>query len=410
MFNYLKDKIKGAVESFSKKAPEEDVSEEPEAPEEEHAPEHTETEAPSPEPTTEEAPTKQPEKQEETPAREDEPVHEAPDKPAADEDEPDEEPETPAAADKEAAEEPEPEPREEPAEKKKGFFTRLSEKITTIDLSEEQFDDLFWDLEVGLLENNVALEVIERIKHDLKEELTTGRTARGNLQERILRRLEETLREVLEQDSIDLLASTQENHPLVIAAIGVNGSGKTTTLAKLGRYFQDNNKSVLYAACDTFRAAAIQQLEEHANNLNAPIIKQEYGSDAAAVAYDAIEAAKARDIDVVLIDTAGRLHSNTNLMDELEKVMRIAKPHHTIFVGESTTGNDCVEQARKFSEKIRVDAVILTKADVDENGGAAISVSYVTDKPILFLGVGQEYADLEAFDKETILEQVLAEN
>ena len=410
MFKFLKEKIKGAVDSFSKKAPEEEITQEepeekqPESPKlEKKAPsKKEESTKPIKQQKKESAPKKKEPKEEPAAKKKDEP------KPATKK-QPEKE-ETSDTQPEKTPKQEEPQATQEPSKpEKKGFFTRLSEKITTIELSEEQFDELFWDLEITLLENNVAIEVIEKIKEDLKEELTTGRTGRGGLQERILRRLEETLREVLDQEPLDLLASTQEHQPLIIAAVGVNGSGKTTSLAKIGRYFQNNNKTILFAACDTFRAAAIQQLEEHAKNLEAPIIKQEYGADAAAVAYDAVQAAKARNIDVVLIDTAGRLHSNTNLMDELAKVMRVAKPHHVLFVGEAVTGNDCVEQARKFSEKTPVDGLVLTKADVDEQGGAAISISYVTKKPILFLGVGQDYEDLELFNKEKILEQVLPE-
>lgn len=293
------------------------------------------------------------------------------------------------------------------AEEKKGFFTKLSEKITTIQLSEEKFEELFWDLEIVLLENNVAVSVIEKIKEDLKEELTTGRTARGDVQERILRRLEESIREVLTQEPIDLLTESKEHKPYVVAAIGVNGSGKTTSLAKLAYYFKKQGKTVVLGACDTFRAAAIQQLEEHAKKIGVPLIKQEYGADPAAVAFDTIKHAKSKGIDVVLLDTAGRLHSNTNLMDELEKVIRVANPHRILFVGEAVTGNDCVEQAEKFGEKIRIDGIILTKADVDEKGGAAISISYVTKKPIVFMGTGQGYDDLSPFDAGTIVEKIL---
>jgi fused signal recognition particle receptor len=183
----------------------------------------------------------------------------------------------------------------------------------------------------------------------------------------------------------------------------VNGSGKTTTIAKMVKLFQDNNMKCVIAASDTFRAAAIQQLEEHANRLKVKLIKHDYGADPAAVAYDAIEHAKAKDLDVVFIDTAGRLHSNTNLMDEMKKIIRVAKPDMKIFIGESITGNDCVEQAKQFNEAVGIDAIILSKADVDEKGGAAISVSYVTGKPIIYIGTGQEYNDLEKFDKKLVL-------
>ena len=186
----------------------------------------------------------------------------------------------------------------------------------------------------------------------------------------------------------------------------INGSGKTTTIAKIAKLLQENRLKVVIAASDTFRAAAIHQLQEHADRLGVKLIKHDYGSDPAAVAFDAIKYAEAHGIDVVLIDTAGRLHSNVNLMAEMEKVARVAKPDLKIFVGESITGNDCVEQARSFNNAIGIDGIILAKADVDEKGGAAISVSYVTKKPILYLGTGQEYDDLEPFSAEAVVDSL----
>jgi len=192
----------------------------------------------------------------------------------------------------------------------------------------------------------------------------------------------------------------------VICFVGVNGSGKTTSIAKVAKFLQNNGLSVVLAAADTFRAAAIDQLQLHADKLGVKLIRQDYGSDPAAVAFDAIKHAEANRKDVVLIDTAGRLHSNINLMDEMKKIMRVAKPDLKLFVGESITGNDCVEQAKHFNVAVGIDGIILAKADVDEKGGAAISVSYVTQKPILFLGVGQEYEDLQEFDKEKLLASI----
>jgi fused signal recognition particle receptor len=257
-------------------------------------------------------------------------------------------------------------------------------------------------LELALLENNVAVEVIEKIKHDLKEALTSGRVSRTGIEGLIQESLHESVSELFEEP-FDLVETVQSKKPYVIVFVGVNGAGKTTTLAKIANMFQENDLSVVMAAADTFRAAAIDQLQSHANNLGIKLISQGYGADPAAVAYDAIEHAKAKNVDVVMIDTAGRLHSNTNLMAELEKVIRVAKPDMKIFIGESITGNDCVEQAQQFDEKVGIDAIILSKADVDEKGGAAISVSHVTKKPILYLGTGQSYGDLEPFDKERIL-------
>jgi fused signal recognition particle receptor len=205
---------------------------------------------------------------------------------------------------------------------------------------------------------------------------------------------------------IDLLEEAKKSKPFVVCFIGINGSGKTTTIAKVANYLKKNGLSVILAAADTFRAAAIDQLQEHADKLGVKLIKHDYGSDPAAVAFDAVKHAKSLDKDVVLVDTAGRLHSNVNLMDELSKVVRVAKPDLKLFVGESITGNDCVEQAQKFNEAIGIDGIVLSKADIDEKGGAALSVSYVTKKPILFLGIGQEYDDLEVFDKEKMLSSV----
>ena len=258
---------------------------------------------------------------------------------------------------------------------------------------------------MALLENNVSVEVIEKIKVDLKEELVDKPLPRD-----VLKKMEETLartmNEILTFDQIDIIKKSDNKKPFIIAFFGINGCGKTTSIAKLANYLKENGKSVVLAACDTFRAAAIQQLEEHANKLGVKMIKHDYGSDAAAVAFDAVKHAEKHGIDVVLIDTAGRLHSNTNLMAELEKIIRVTNPDLKIFVGESITGNDCIEQARKFNELVEMDGAILTKADIDEKGGAPLSIAYTIKKPILFLGMGQEYKDLEVFNKKLILDRL----
>ena len=306
-----------------------------------------------------------------------------------------------------------PSPKKVPDEvvEPKGFFSKLKQAITTKTISEEKFLDLFWDLELALLENNVSVEVIEKIKLDLVSELVDKPLPR-DVEGKIMETLKGTLSSILTMDSIPLLervrahAAEKTGKPYVIAFFGINGAGKTTSVAKLAHYLQKNGRTVVLAACDTFRAAAIQQLEEHAVKLNCKIIKQDYGSDAAAVAFDAIKYAEKNGVDVVLIDTAGRLHSNTNLMSELEKIIRITKPNLKIFVGESITGNDCIEQAMQFNNLVQMDGAILTKADVDEKGGAPISIAYVIKKPILFLGVGQTYDDFEPFDREKILKHL----
>ena len=299
-----------------------------------------------------------------------------------------------------------PEALPEKVVEKKGFFGRIAEAISTKKISADEFQNLFWELEVVLLENNVAVEVIEKIKEDLARSLVDTPIPRGKVEQQITQALRTSIHDVLSLKSIDLVAKAREKKPFIITFVGVNGSGKTTTIAKVAHLLLEQKLSVVLAAGDTFRAAAIDQLDMHAKKLGVKIVKHDYGADPAAVAFDAIKHAQAKHIDVVLIDTAGRLHSNINLVDEMKKIIRVAKPDMKIFVGESITGNDCVEQAQQFDEAIGIDGIILTKADVDEKGGAAISVSYVTKKPILYLGMGQEYADLVPFDGEQILNSI----
>ena len=285
---------------------------------------------------------------------------------------------------------------------KKGFFERIKERITKTVISEKKFNEFFDELEVVLMENNVALEVIEKIKEDLKREIVEKPLSKGKVEEIIKENLKKSINELF-VDNIDLLSRIKEKKPFVICFVGINGSGKTTSMAKVANYLMKNKLSCVFAASDTFRAASIEQLQQHADRLGIKMIKHNYGSDPAAVAFDAIKYAAAKNIDVVLVDTAGRMHSNVNLLDEMKKIIRVNKPDLTIFVGESITGNDCVEQARKFNEAINIDGIILTKADVDEKGGASISISYITKKPIMFIGVGQEYNDLKEFDREIVV-------
>ncbi|MBI5065554.1 signal recognition particle-docking protein FtsY [Candidatus Woesearchaeota archaeon] len=287
--------------------------------------------------------------------------------------------------------------------REKGFFSRIKEKITTTKINEGKFDELFWDLELVMLENNVAVEVIEKIKQDLRREVVEQPIPRGKVEEFVMESLKNSVRGILKESNTDLLKIIKQKKPFIICFVGINGSGKTTTIAKFAKLLQENKLSVVLAAADTFRAAAIEQLQTHADRLGAKIVKHDYGADEAAVAYDAIEHAKAKNKDVVLIDTAGRLHSNHNLVEEMKKIIKVAKPDLKIFVGESITGNDCVEQAQKFNEAIELDGIILSKTDIDEKGGAALSVSYVTGKPIFYLGTGQNYKDLEKFSKEKIM-------
>lgn len=291
-------------------------------------------------------------------------------------------------------------------EEHKGFFKKIAEKIATTKISANDFDGLFWDLELVLLENNVASEVVDKIKDDLKKDLVDKPIPRGKTEQFVLENLKNSVSELFDVSSFNLLDNIKNKKPFVICFFGINGSGKTTSIAKLAHLLKEKGLSVVLAAGDTFRAAAIDQLQIHADNLGVKLIKHDYGSDAAAVAFDAVKHAQMKGKDVVLVDTAGRIHSNINLLEEMKKIVKVCKPDLKIFVGEAITGNDCVEQAKKFDEIIGIDAIILAKADIDEKGGASLSISYVTKKPILYLGIGQEYKDLEPFNKEKIMSSI----
>lgn len=289
----------------------------------------------------------------------------------------------------------------------KGFFAKLTEKLTTKKIDDKQFEDLFYDLELALLENNVALEVIDKIKEDLKIDLVNV-PLKGKIEDLIKNSLKDSLEEILKETNFDLIneIKNKKERPYSIVFVGINGSGKTTTIAKLAYLLTKNNLKCVLVAADTFRAASIQQLEEHSKNLNVKLIKHDYGADPAAVSFDGVKYARSHNLDVVLIDTAGRQHSNKNLMEEMKKIIKVVKPDLKVFVGESIAGNDVIEQIKEFNNSINIDSIILAKADVDEKGGAAISVSYVSQKPVLYLGNGQKYSDLEKFNKDKIISDI----
>jgi len=298
---------------------------------------------------------------------------------------------------------------QEVKEEKKGFFSRLKEAfIPSFKLDEQYFDEIFSELELILLENNVAYQVVEKIKKDLKQELLCLELRKSEVQAKIQQALKISISSLFETpfDLVEKIRELSNEKPAVIVFFGINGSGKTTTIAKLASLLQKNNLQTVLAASDTFRAASIEQLGEHASRLGVKLIKGQYGSDPASVAFDAISYAKAHKLQVVLVDTAGRMHTKASLLKEMEKIIRVSKPDLKIFVIESTTGNDAIEQARIFNETIGIDGIILTKADVDEKAGTTLSVSYITGKPILFLGTGQAYGDLEQFDKNKFLEKL----
>ena len=289
-------------------------------------------------------------------------------------------------------------------QRKPGIFKKIT-KIFSYKITESDFDDLFENLEFLLLENNVALEAVDEIKKQLKSELLNKEIKKDKIEQEIKNSLKKAIDNLLIEPD-DILSLVKEKQPFVIIFFGINGTGKTTTIAKLAALLLKNKISCVLAAADTFRAASIEQLEAHAKKLGIKIIKHDYGADPAAVAFDAIKHAKAHNIQVVLIDTAGRMHTQENLMSEMEKICRVTDPDLKIFIAESIAGNDAIQQAKAFRESIGIDGTILSKADVDEKGGTAISISYVTKRPILYLGTGQNYSDLEIFDKEKFIKEL----
>lgn len=289
-------------------------------------------------------------------------------------------------------------------EEKKSFFSKVFSGKKMI--SSEDFNEYSEELEMILLENNVALEVAEKIIYELKEKIVGKDIEKKEIGNIIKKSLKETLGEVL-VSPFDIVKEIEEKaSPYVILFCGINGAGKTTTIAKFASLLKTKKIDSVFAAGDTFRAASIEQLREHGKKLGINVISHEYGSDPASVGYDAIKYAKKNNIKTVLIDTAGRMHTAKNLLREMEKIKKVCNPDRVIFLGESITGNDSVDQVKAFDETIGLDGIILSKADIDEKGGTALSVGYVTKKPILFLGTGQEYKDLEAFNKERFIEKL----
>lgn len=298
-------------------------------------------------------------------------------------------------------------------EKLKSGFKGLVTKVTTTELTAENLSPILSDFKMNLAENDVAFPVADRICDELEKRLTGVQVKRLEDRKKIV---EENLRQVLLEvmltnNKIDLLKKVEEKRktgePFILLFVGINGTGKTTTIAKVAQFLRDKGYSVVLAGSDTYRAGSIEQLEEHARRLGMRMIKHKYGADPAAVAYDAVSHAKAHGINVVLIDTAGRMQTNQNLMNELAKVKRVVPPDLTVLTLDSLIGNDAVMQAEEFHKCIGIDATILTKVDADVKGGSALSVTYVTQKPILFIGVGQTYKDLELFNPEKFVNMVL---
>ncbi len=300
-------------------------------------------------------------------------------------------------------------------EKLRNGLKGIVNKISNTGFTEKDLEPLLWDLQLQLIGNDVSVEVAERICTEMKDRLVGTDAPRfGDKSDVVRKALTESLEAVMNgRDPMDLLKLVAEakkkDTPYSVMFVGINGTGKTTTIAKVTHKLQNAGYSVVLASGDTYRAGAIEQLEEHGRRLGARVIRHKYGSDAAAVGFDAIEHARAQGIDVVLIDTAGRMQTNRNLMDELQKVKRVVQPDLTIMILDSLIGNDATEQAMTFNEHIGFDAAILTKVDADAKGGSSLSVSYLTGKPVLFIGVGQEYNDLQSFDAVWFAEKLLGE-
>ena len=320
---------------------------------------------------------------------------------------------------------------EKTEEKKSRFWSRSNDKdseedeedepggmfsfITAKTISEKHLEDILWELEMGLLEGDVAMEVASAVVDSVKDDLVGRKIKRSNdITEYTYNALRNAVAEIIDipgKSMTEMIeAKKAQGEPLVVMFVGINGTGKTTTIGKLANYYLKKGYTPVIAAADTFRAGAIEQVNYHADNVGVKLIKHQKGSDPAAVAFDAVEHAKAQGKELVLIDTAGRMQTNTNLMDEMKKIKRVAKPDLVVFVGDALTGNDATQQASKFNEAIDIDGVILTKADADSKGGASLSIGYVIKKPILFLGMGQGYDDIREYDADWMLNQLFSES
>jgi len=298
-------------------------------------------------------------------------------------------------------------------DKLKSSFGGLVQKISQKGLSDKEISQTLDEFLLVLVENDVAYSVAQKICTTLRDELQTVEIRRfSDSTEPAKAVLREVLLDLLKGSGEEVFFKVlderkTEQKSAIVLFVGVNGTGKTSSIAKIGHLLLNKGFSVIIAAADTYRTGSIEQIEEHARRIGIRTIKHDYGGDAAAVAFDALNYANAHGINVVLIDSAGRMQTNRNLLEEMKKIARIAKPDMTILVVDALTGNDAVEQGQKFSEAVHIDGVILTKLDADAKGGSAISMAAVIGKPILFAAVGQNYEDLVSFDPEQMVEKIL---
>jgi fused signal recognition particle receptor len=298
------------------------------------------------------------------------------------------------------------EPKKEVKEEK-SLIAKIKRKVTEKKIEENDVKDILKDMEMSLISSDVAVEVSDKIVNDLRNNLVGNFIKRGEIENVIKNSFRSSILDILSVEGFDLLEKAKTKKPFLIVFLGFNGVGKTTSIARIGYMLKQKGVSCVFAAGDSWRAAAIEQLEEHGKKLGIDVIKHKYGADPAAVIFDAVKHAKSKNIDVVLADTAGRSHSNVNLMDELKKIIKVNKPDLKILVLDALTGNDIYDQCKMFNDAVGVDGLIITKADVYEKGGATLSASFTIKRPILYLGVGQNYEDLEKFDSKKIVENLL---
>ncbi len=277
-------------------------------------------------------------------------------------------------------------------------------------LKEGRLEEILYDLEIALLESDVAFPVAKEVVDTLAEDLQGKRVSREvSIEQGVEAALRDAITKAMTVPTIDLFEIIKSHpKPVIIMFVGVNGTGKTTTIAKLAYHIQKKGYTAVVAAADTFRAGAIEQLEKHAEAVGFKLIKHEAGSDPAAVAYDAVEHARARKRDVVLIDTAGRMQTNTNLMDQMKKIKRVASPDLVFYIGDALAGNDAIEQAKQFNEAVGLDGIVLTKIDADAKGGAALSIAHTIGKPVVFVSVGQGYEDIRRFNVKWMVDRLLS--
>lgn len=292
------------------------------------------------------------------------------------------------------------------------LFKSLVEAVSTRPLSRDRLEEVLEDYGLKLVSCDVALPLVDELKKKLIETLEGQRTplfSKDAVRKLVEQELTFFLLKIFDGNEMDLVEEARKSpRPFKIMFIGVNGVGKTTTIAKVAYMFKENGLSVLLACSDTFRAGAIEQLSQHAKALGLPLVFKEYGSDPASVGFEAVHYASRKGIDVVLIDTAGRMHTDINLMDELRKIKRVVEPSYTILVVDALTGNDAWNQAADFSSHIGFDAVILAKFDADVKGGAALSVSFVSKKPVIYVGTGQKYSDLRKFNPREYVSSLIS--